>query len=330
MKKYVVILMTAFVCLTNSVYLMGQEVEVVEPTDIPDRILSGKFAVVELISKVNSAIVNVSAESAESFNYELTFSNFSNVEELSEQLSQVAPTLNLRNPEDDIVINVTLKDVDGNDLFDAYSSFNLEKVYDKDGNLSYQKPFWAGRLWFIPTKILNDFPVDINEAYLINKNGYKYYLDVSDGVKLPRWSYSGNYEYIVIETDDGEYLYDFITGSRIDSVNQTTGPDGASFDGVYSLEEGEDLVLELRPEYGYNPWIEKNSNDNVLINVRSHYGYQPIGVWVTTLEKIRNGEDPEVIQYMDGMEIDFTDETTYLYFEFPKRIYNIISGGEKG
>jgi len=327
MKKYIVMLMTAFVCLVNPFHLIGQEAPSVEA---PDYIPSGKFAVVELISKVDSAIVDVSADSAEeSFSIELIFSEFSNVEELSEQLSQIAPTLNMRNPEDDIIIEVVLKDADGNDLFSAYSSFNLEKVYDKDGNVSYQKPSWAGSLWFTPTIILNDFPVEINEVYLINKNGFKYYLD-GNSVEIPRWVYSGNYKYIVVETDDGEFIYDFITGGRINPLSMRTGVEDVNFDGIYSLKDDEDLVLELRPEYGYNPWIEKSSNDDVLINIRSHYGYKPIAVWINSLEKLRNGEDPEIIQYSDDMKIDFTDETTYLYFEFPKRIYNILSGGGKG
>lgn len=301
---------------------------------VPEHINIGDLAIVPMIAQVTTISIECSAPSAEPFYAEVDVSDFDGISELARLINEIPIKLKLKNPKDTISVKAYLLDERGDKLFYSYTSFNLTKVYDKDGNVSYQKPIWAISMHFSPM----DRPLlfqNANSATLIDKyNNEEVELPIVDGqIILPGWTFYGNYQYLVIKTfgQDVEYIYDFKTGQRLDPKLFTASSEWVSISKVQHVPlEGDMLMIELQPENNWSPWIETNFGvGDISLDVESMWGVSPIAVWVTKLDDLRAGSKPKPISYYDGMVLKGTG-TIYLYFEFPGWLYGANTGSGGG
>ncbi len=299
--------------------------------DIPSELPIGNLQIVDLLADVSIVKIECTANSAQDpFVATFHVEGFDGVREISRLISSVRVNLELSDPKDDVTIRGSLQDEDGEELFNAFHSFRLEKAYDKDGNVSWQVPSWAGNLYFQPV-VQRIYLPGVQSASLIDNDGRIIPVSVTPNrINLSGWTLTEVYKYLAIQTSDGQrYLYDGQTGVLVEDQN-VSFDNQMSVAGIELVElEDDSLVLQLQPEFGYVPWIETDfGTEGILLDVESYWGVRPISVWIISLDEIRRGQSPEPIQYQRGMILEGSG-TVYLYFEFSPWLYE-AGGGAKG
>lgn len=305
----------------------GMHQQTAHTDQVPERVDVGDFSILSAVAKIHEVRIVCSADSApEDFTRQFMVS-FNTIEALKQLISEIGINLKVQDPEDDIDLKVTLHDEDGFVLFNAENIINLRKVYDKDGNVSYQVPINSGMLYFLPSSFEIEFP-NAMSAYLINGDGTKYNLKVDDDtITIYGWHRYQKFKQLIVQTANGEeYIYSALTGQKMDAENLTVNTGTFGFHGIREmpLDDQGKLLLDMSPESEYTPWIQVDASelDSVMLDVVSKRGFEPIAVWVASIEKLRSGNDPEPMKYQEGMTVE-GDGTIYLWFEFPEWLYGI-------
>lgn len=325
------------ILITSAIFLaiISLNAQVIEDTisEVPDQISIGDFSVVSALSQVTSVSIEVTADSATTAFNKVIEVDFDGVAELARQMNEIKIGLGLKNPKDMIKVTVYLEDDGGRELFEGRADFYLDKVYDKDGNVSYQVPQWAIGVYFTRCEVNINFPGAVSAA-LVDKYGNESYLHVyDDGIFVHGSILRSEFEYLIISTAGGQHIYEFKTGQRIKSQKIATDIEQVYIDKIQhtGLNQNDELILELYPEHNYVPVIETDFNsDQMILDVRSSWGYRPIAVHITQLDELRDGSEPTVLPYQDGMVIEGSG-TIYIWFEFAYHVYGIAeNGGGKG
>ena len=312
-----------FICFTMA-FLAASPVF---SADIPEYLPIGKMETLEKLSSASKINVKCSAPGEKTFRQTVVLpKDFQSTDEVALALEEVKVEIP-PNPVVTFTLSAEIIDLSGEVTFEAERSFQLEKVYGKEG-LRFEAPYWAGDLYFWLTNPGVYFP-DAEKAYFFGEWGGYSELDVQTG--HIQTGYYGDGVLLVV-TSSGKYYYDWNTGKRISGSSSVDGPE-FSVENIRKVDSDEYLGYVLYPEWEYVPWLEIQipPSGEIELNINSMNGYRPTGVWLRTMDQMRSKEYTDPVPYYRGVSVEGTPgDTIYLFFDFPDYVWGMGSSGGGG
>lgn len=325
--KYIKLLAIAFIGITSAF------AQTPPPTSFyPDHLSIGQVAATETLAKGAKLRIDFGqpSSSREWFSTTVPLGNITCIEDVEEIAKTVSFNYLIEAVKDPVNLTAFITTADGTPLFQSYTVFNLEKVFDgATKKFVWQMPEWTKSLSFqlMDTAI---YFAGAHQAYLVRRdNDEVYNLFVqNDNILLPGgWNRAGVFKELVI---DRTFRYDMNTGLLLPSTLCHVNPTYVWFDGIEPvLINGNSVTINTYPQYGYLPSYEVTVVDRYFtleVTTEDRYWVHPIAVRVASLQDLRpGGQGWTTMPYSRDMNIPVASPGTY--YVVPEYRDDDIGGG---